>query len=309
MSRTVRIALTETCNAYRAMPSTRAALPALADRLDEVRAANVAHHVELARAAAALGARLVGFGELFTAPYFALDREPMWRALAEDAVTGPTISTLRPVARALRVILVAPIYELDAATGRRFNTAVVIDETGEVLGKYRKTHIPHGTNEQGSFCETYYYEASDGELGHWPANVSRNRFFPVFETSIGRLGVAICYDRHFEGVMSALGDNGAELVLAPTITFGAKSRRMWELEFPVDAARHRLYIGGNNRAGSEAPWHQPYFGASYIAGPEGAVPPVPAPPGLVVADLDLDALQGRDPSGWDFSRDRRPDIY
>jgi N-carbamoylputrescine amidase len=309
MTRIVRVALTETCNACRDMPATRAELPALADRLDTIRAANVAHHVELARAAAGIGARLVGFGELFAAPYFALEREPMWLALAEDALTGPTVSTLRAAARELDLVLVAPIYELDGATGRRFNTAVVIDETGEVIGKYRKTHIPHGANEEASFCETFYYDASDGELGHWPRNVSANRFFPVFETSICRLGVAICYDRHFEGVMSALGDNGAEVVLAPTITFGAKSRRMWDLEFPVDAARHRLYIGGCNRSGSEPPWNQPYFGASYFAGPEGALPPVPAPPGLVVADLDLDALHGPDPSGWDFSRDRRPDIY
>ncbi len=309
MSRIVRIALTETCNAYRSMPATRDELPALAGELEAIRAANVEHHVALAQAAARLGARLVGFGELFTAPYFALDRDPMWRGLAENAVTGPTVTTLRQVARDLDVILVALIYELDDRTGRRFNTAVVIAETGELLGTYRKTHIPAGENEQAAFHETFYYDASDGELGDWPRNVSRNRFFPVFETSIGRLGIAICYDRHFEGVMSALGDNGAELVLAPTITFGAKSRRMWDLEFPVDAARHRLYIGGCNRYGSEPPWNQPYFGASYVTGPHGPVPFVPAPRGLVVADLDFDALHGPDPSGWDFSRDRRPDIY
>jgi hypothetical protein len=108
-----------------------------------------------------------------------------------------------------------PIFEHDPRSGRRFNTAVVIDEAGEILGRYRKTHIPVGTNEQASFCETFYYDRSDGDLGTWPRNVSSNPFFPVFETRLVRLGVAICYDRHFEGVMSALAENGAELVLSP----------------------------------------------------------------------------------------------
>ena len=102
-------------------------------------------------------------------------------------------------------------------------------------------------------------------------------FFPVFETRLVRPGIAICYDRHFEGVMSALAENGAELVLSPAVTFGAKSRRMWDLEFEVDAARHNLYIGGSNRRGVEPPWTQEYSGASYFAGPDGVVANVPSP--------------------------------
>ena len=310
MTRTLRVAVSETGNAYPGMPATLAELPALADRLDDIRAANVAHHVDLARVAAHAGAQILGMGELFTGPYFALGRDPMWMGLAEDAVTGPTVSTLRQAARDTGLILVAPIFELNARSGRRFNTAVVIDETGEILGRYRKTHIPVGTNEQASFCETFYYDRSDGDLGTWPRNISRNRFFPVFETRLVRLGVAICYDRHFEGVMSALAENGAELVLSPAVTFGEKSRRMWDLEFPVDAARHNLYIGGSNRRGVEPPWTQEYFGASYFAGPNGVVSSI-APPtlNLVIADLDLDLLRGADPSGWNLPRDRRPAIY
>ncbi len=310
MTRTIRVALSETCNVYPDMPASLADLEALANRLDDIRAANVAHHVELARAAARAGAQILGMGELFTGPYFALGRDPMWLGLAEDALVGPTVTTLREAARETGLILVAPIFEHDARSGRRFNTAVVIDETGEILGRYRKTHIPVGANEQASFCETFYYDRSDGDLGTWPRNVSRNRFFPVFETRLVRLGVAICYDRHFEGVISALAENGAELVLSPAVTFGAKSRRMWDLEFPVDAARHNLYIGGSNRRGVEPPWTQEYFGASYFAGPNGVAPTVASPsPRLVIADLDLDLLRGPDPSGWDLPRDRRPDIF
>lgn len=310
MTRTLRVAMSETRNAYPGMPATVGELKVLADRLDAIREANVAHHVELARSAAGAGARILGMGELFTGPYFALGRDPMWLGLAEDALTGPTVTTLRAAARETGLILVAPIFEHDPRSGRRFNTAVVIDENGEILGRYRKTHIPVGENEQGAFCETFYYDRSDGELGTWPRNISRNRFFPVFETRLVRLGVAICYDRHFEGVMSALAENGAELVLSPAVTFGEKSRRMWDLEFPVDAARHNLYIGGSNRRGVEPPWTQDYFGASYFAGPGGVLPQVASPTDeLVIADLDLDLLRGADPSGWNLPRDRRPAIY
>lgn len=309
MTRTVRVAMTETCNAYRGMPHTLDELGQLADHLDAIRAANVDHHVALIRAAAGLGAQVVGLGELFTAPYFALGKDPMWRGLAEDAIVGPTVTTLRQVARDVGAVIVAPIYEHDPRSDRRFNTAVVIGDGGEVLGRYRKTHIPVGANEQAAFTETFYYDASDGDLGAWPANRSTNPYFPVFETRFARLGVAICYDRHFEGVIAALAGNGAELVLSPAVTFGAKSRRMWDLEFPVDAARHRVYIAGSNRKGVELPWTQPYFGASYVAGPAGVVPTLLSPPELVIADLDLAALTGPDPSGWDLARDRRPTIY
>lgn len=310
MTRIIRVALSQTCNAYADMPAALGELSVLAHRLDDIRAANVAHHVDLARSAAGAGAQILGMGELFTGPYFALGRDPMWLGLAEDALTGPTVTTLRAAARETGLILVAPIFEHDSRSGRRFNTAVVIDEKGGILGRYRKTHIPVGANEQGAFCETFYYDRSDGDLGTWPRNISRNRFFPVFETRLVKLGVAICYDRHFEGVMSALAGNGAELVLSPAVTFGEKSRRMWDLEFPVDAARHNLYIGGSNRRGVEPPWTQEYFGASYFAGPNGVVPSI-APPAanLVIADLDLDLLRGADPSGWNLPRDRRPAIY
>lgn len=307
MTRIVRAAMTETHNVYAPMPDRVEDLRTLANRLDEIRDANVRHHETLIAAAAAVGARVIGLGELFSAPYFALGQDPMWRAMAEDAEEGPTISALRSCARAQGVILVAPIYELDRATAQRFNTAVLIDETGGILGKYRKMHIPEGANETAAFCETFYYERSDGQLGEFAANVSRNRYYPVFETSVGRLAVATCYDRHFEGVMRTLAAEGAELVFSPAVTFGAKSRRLWELEFEVDAARHGLFIGGSNRLGAEAPWNTQFFGASHFAGPNGRVPRLPSQSELVIADLDLDELIAGDPSGWNLARDARPD--
>lgn len=303
-----RIAVTQTVNAYRDMPASVAELGKLEGKLDALREANVAHHVDLMRAAKAQGVEVIGFGELFPGPYFALGKNPMWFALAEDAASGPTVTTLRAAAKELSMIVVAPIYERDPS-GQRFNTAVFIDEAGQLLGKYRKTHLPCGQNEQGSFDEPFYYDKSDGQNGQYPANVSKNPFFPVYQTSAGRLGAAICYDRHFEGVMYSLAREGAELVFSPAVTFGEKSQRMWQLEFQVDAARHRLFIAGSNRHGSEPPWNQPYFGQSHVAGPNGVLPNLSTHENLIIADVDLASLSGPDPSGWDLPRDVRYESY
>ncbi len=307
-TRRVRAALTQTVNAFTPMPA-RGELHTLRARLDDVRRANVDHHVALIEAAAREGVEVLCLGELFPAPYFALEDEPMWAAMAEDASTGPTVSTLAGVARRLGLVIVAPIYELDAASGKRFNTAVVISERGDVLGTYRKTHIPYGANEQGSFHENRYYDRSDGENRLGPANVGDNPYFPVFATRVGRVGVAICYDRHFEGVVWSLAAAGAEIVFCPAVTFGAKSQRMWRLEFAVDAARHNVFIGGSNRLGSEPPWGQAYFGDSHFVGPNGPLAPIGAHPNLVIADLDLGELAKGDPAGWDLPRDIRHGIY
>jgi len=306
---TLRAAMTQTVNAYAPMPATVAGLPTLEGRLGDVRRANVDHHIELIEAAAKQGVRAICLGELFAAPYFALTNDPMWTALAEDAFDGATVSALKPVARRLRVVVVAPIYEVDPTSGKRFNTAVVIDEEGEVLGTYRKTHIPFGTNEQGSFHETAFYERSDGRCRGGGSSAGANAYFPVFETSVGRIGVAICYDRHFEGVMRSLAAGGAELVFSPAVTFGAKSERMWRLEFAVDAARHNVFIGGSNRKGMEPPWSQPYFGDTHFVGPNGALPELSTHPNLAVADVPLAQLTRGDPSGWNLPRDLRPEIY
>jgi len=304
----MRAALTQTVNVYRPMPEL-SRISSLEDRLEEVRALNVAHHLELARAARDQGAELICFGELFTGPYFALTQEPLWRGLAEDPLEGPTAREVRAAARALSMVIVAPLYELCPKSGKRFNTALVVDADGEPLGLYRKTHIPNGSNEQGVFSEGFYYERSDGQAWQSDRQVGTNPFFPVYQTAVGRIGVAICYDRHFEGVASALARGGAQLVVSPAVTFGLKSERLWELEFPVDACRHRVFIGGSNRLGSEEPWAQPFFGKSYFVGPEGRAEDLCGHPELVVSDLDLTSLEGRDPSGWALERDRRGEIY
>ena len=298
MTRKLKVAVTETVNAYPDMPQSLDGLDALADQLDEIRKANVDHNIDLIKQAVSVGARAVGLGELCTAPYFAITKHPVWLAMAEDAENGESVSELRQVARDLRIVIVAPIYELDRSMNQRFNTAVVIDTNGELRGKYRKTHIPDGRNEQGEFNEPFYFGRAEDPP-----------FFPVFETHLARVGVAICYDRHFEGVVRSLAQGGAELIFSPAVTFGAKSERMWELEFEVDAARHNVFIAGSNRSGVEAPYNQPFFGRSYIVGPNGRPENDRYFHGLVIAEIDLDELSNPDPSGWNLRRDRRPEIY
>lgn len=302
-----RAALTETCNAYPEMPDRLDGIAALGSRLEPIRQANIEHHVALVERARLDGAGLIGLGELFAAPYFALHQDPVWHALAEPAADGPTVSRFREVARRLEVVLVVPIYE--RAGGERFNTAVVIDADGSLLGGYRKCHVPRGRNEAGAFDETFYYQPGDGRPIPGLPGPKGDPFFPVFDTAVGRIGVSICYDRHFEGVIRKLARGGAELILSPAVTFGATSRRMWELEFAVDAARHRVFIGGSNRRGAEPPWNQEYFGASHFVGPDGRLDDLSNDPRLILAEIDPQRLREPDLSGWDLRRDRRPEIY
>jgi len=310
MTQVVRIALTETKNAYTDMPETIAELGTLAGRLDDVRKANLDHHGELIAKAADAGASLICLGELFSFPYFALGLgDPMWRAAAEDADAGPTVTACKALAKSHRIAIVAPIYEIDANTGKSFNTALVIDSSGELIGRYRKTHIPHGTNEHANYCETFYYQEGEGDERTWPKNVSKNVHFPVFDLGAFKFGVAICYDRHFTGVMRTLAGNGAEIVVVPSVTFGIKSRWAWDMEVCVDALRHNLFIGCSNRRGTETPWNQEFYGGSFFVSPNRRINALPVHENLCVADLDLGELRGIDPSGWNLARDRRPDIY
>ncbi|MCO4761393.1 MAG: hypothetical protein KC502_07805 [Myxococcales bacterium] len=307
----VRCAMTETVNAYDKMPARVKDLSELVPHLEDLRAANVAHNIDLIRQAAARGVQVVGLGEFCTTPYFAMSRHPMWLSLAEDPLNGPSITAFSEVAAELEVVIVAPIYERCRQDGRLFNTAVVIDADGMVLGGYRKTHVPDGSNEKGSFHERFYYEGPDGPAPvQVPgANISNNLMFPVFRTRWLPIGVSICYDRHFGGVHRSLAENGAHLIFAPAVTFGEQSERMWELEFPVDAARYRVWIAGSNRLGAEAPWGQHFYGRSYVAAPDGRPEVDRSTDKLVIFDVPARVDRYNDPSGWRLVEDRRDDLY
>ena len=118
--------------------------------------------------------------------------------------------------------------------GLYFNTAAVIDADGKYLGKYRKHHIPH---VHPGFWEKFYF--TPGDLG-----------YPVFETKYARVGVYICYDRHFPEGARVLGLNGAEIVFNPSATVAGLSEYLWELEQPAHAAANGYFVGAINRVGS-----------------------------------------------------------
>lgn len=249
-------------------------------------------HEKHLRDAADQGAKLVCFQELFYGPYFCQVQDAAYYAYAES-VPGPTVERFSALAAELGTVVVLPVYE-EEQPGVQYNTAAVIDADGRYLGKYRKTHIPHVRG----FWEKFYFRP--GNLG-----------YPVFDTAVGRVGVYICYDRHFPEGWRALGLNGAEIVLNPSATSRGLSNYLWRLEQPAAAVANEYYVGAINRVGVEDLGDDDFYGTSYFVDPEGAFVGDPADDHeeeLVVRDLDLDLLRVvRD--RWQFYRDRRPDAY
>jgi beta-ureidopropionase len=250
-------------------------------------------HVKMIADAAGQGAQVVGLQEIFHGPYFCAEQDPKWYATAEPE-DGPTVSRMREVAREHGIVLIVPWYEEEQA-GVYYNSACVIERDGSVIGKYRKTHIPH---VGPCFWEKFYFKP--GNLG-----------YPVWETSVGRLGLIICYDRHFPEVARELGLKGAELVFNPSATVESLSRYLWELEQPAHAVANGFWIAASNRVGVEAPLNQnKFYGSSYFCSPRGKII-AQASDGedeVLVADLDLDEIR-EVRNTWQFFRDRRPETY
>ena len=187
------------------------------------------------------------------------------------------------------MVLVVPLFE--KADAFYYNTAVVIDSDGSYLGKYRKNHIPHGPN----FQEKFYFKP--GNLG-----------YPVFDTSVGKVGVYICYDRHFPEGARALALNGAELVFIPSATAG-RSRKLWFTEQRGHAIANLYYVGTINRVGVESEGPNEFYGHSYFCDPYGEIlAEAGEEEEIIIADLDFDSVREArvDLLFW---RDRRPDTY
>jgi N-carbamoylputrescine amidase len=248
-------------------------------------------HEEYARQAAAGGAQAVCFQELFYGPYFCQVQDPAYYAYAES-IPGPTTERFAALAAELGLVMVLPMYEQEQP-GVLYNTAAVIDADGRYLGKYRKNHIPHVKG----FFEKFYFRP--GNLG-----------YPVFDTAIGKLGVYICYDRHFPEGWRALGLAGAQLVFNPSATSRGLSAYLWQLEQPAAAVANEYFIGAINRVGIEELGDDDFYGTSYFVDPEGKfVGDVgKGDAELIIRDLDLDLLvEVR--NRWQFYRDRRPEFY
>jgi N-carbamoylputrescine amidase len=214
--------------------------------------------------------------------------------MAEKIPEGPTIRLMQDVAKKHGMALVVPIYEEEMA-GVYYNTAAVLDSDGSYLGKYRKSHIPH---LPPGFWEKFYFK---------PGNCG----YPVFQTKVAKIGVYICYDRHFPEAPRDLGLNGAEIVFNPSATISGLSDHLWELEQPAHAAANGYFVGAINRVGYEKPWNiGEFFGQSYFCNPRGQIIAQGSrnKDELIVADLDLDEIEDVRQT-WQFFRDRRPETY
>ena len=250
-------------------------------------------HVGLIAKAAADGAQITCLQEIFHGPYFPAEQDPKWYASAEPE-DGPTVTRMRQVARDHNMVLIVPFYE-EAQVGVYYNTAVVIERDGTVVGKYRKTHIPQ---VGPCFWEKYYFKP--GNLGS-----------PAFDTSVGRIGLIICYDRHFPEVARQLGLKGVELVFNPSATVESLSRYLWELEQPAHAVANGFWIAAINRVGTEEPLNaHRFYGSSYFCDPRGQIVARASEDGDEVLVCDVDLAKVREVRNtWQFLRDRRPETY
>jgi N-carbamoylputrescine amidase len=252
----------------------------------------IAKHEQFARSAAADGAQVICFQELFYGPYFGITEDKKYYSFAEPA-DGPIVQRFAKLAKELNMVMVLPIYEEDM-TGVYYNTAVLVDADGTILGKYRKHHLPH----LDRFWEKFYFRP--GNLG-----------YPVFNTAVGKVGTYICYDRHFPEGWRELGLGGAQIVFNPSATHRGLSSYLWKLEQPASAVANEYFIGAINRVGIEPLGDDDFYGQTYFVDPEGKfVGDVgdPYKPELIVRDLDMGKLREvRD--RWAFYRDRRPDAY
>jgi N-carbamoylputrescine amidase len=258
----------------------------------EVAEAMFDKHIPLIEQAGQQGVQILGLQEVFNGPYFCPGQDKRWYDLAE-AVPGPTIEKLIPYARKYEMAMVIPVYEREMA-GVYYNTAAVIDADGTYLGKYRKNHIP----QTSGFWEKYYFKP--GNLG-----------YPVFQTRYGKVGVYICYDRHFPEGARLLGLNGAEVVFNPSATVAGLSQYLWKLEQPAHAVANGYFVAASNRVGTEAPWNiGKFYGTSYFVDPRGNFLATGSEDHdeLVVADMDFDVIE-EVRRVWQFYRDRRPDTY
>jgi N-carbamoylputrescine amidase len=250
-------------------------------------------HTDFAREAANQGARVLCFQELFYSPYFCQVQENEHFHYAEPVPDGPTTEMFQAIAKETEMVIVLPLFELEQE-GFYYNTAAVIDADGTYLGKYRKTHLPH----VNGFWEKFYFR---------PGNMG----YPVFDTAVGRIGVYVCYDRHFPEGWRALGLAGAKIVFNPSATSRGLSMYLWNLEQPAAAVANEYFIGAINRVGKEPFGDNDYYGSSYFVDPRGQLVDGAASDTeeeLLVRDLDLDMV-AEVRKTWAFYRDRRPDAY
>jgi len=264
------------------------------DAPETIRQAMIDAHMPLIEEAGREGVQVLCFQEVFTQPYFCPSQDVKWYEAAEDIPDGPTCKLMQDYAKKFQMVIVVPIYERTEVTGVYYNTAAVFDADGSYLGKYRKTHIP----QVAGFWEKFFFKP--GASG-----------WPVFETRYCKLGVYICYDRHFPEGWRALALHGAEYIVNPSATVAGLSEYLWKLEQPASAAANGCFIGAINRVGVEDPWNiGEFYGQSYFVNPRGQIEKQASrdKDELIIHDMDMDMVR-EVRNLWQFFRDRRPSTY
>ena len=252
----------------------------------------------LVRQAAGKGAKIILLQELFETPYFCQLQKFEYLELAKPLGENPAVNHFRKVARELDVVL--PVSFFERAGNTQFNSVAVIDADGEILGVYRKTHIPDGL----PYAEKFYF--TPGDTG-----------FKVWDTRYGRIGVGICWDQWFPETARSLALLGAEILLFPTAigsepTLGKDSRVHWRNVMVGHAAANMMPVIASNRIGKETEEESEmtFYGCSFIADNHGELVEQADDHTEVVLvhEFDFDAL-AKERREWGIFRDRRPEMY
>jgi N-carbamoylputrescine amidase len=251
----------------------------------------------LVRKAAEKGAQIILLQELFETPYFCISEKYEYLDLATALADNAAVGRLRAVAKELGVVL--PVSFFEKAGNTCFNSVAVIDADGEILGVYRKSHIP----DSHGYEEKFYF--SPGDTG-----------FKVWNTRYARIGVGICWDQWFPESARCMALGGAELLLYPTAIgsepiLDVDSRLHWQRVMQGHAAANIMPLVASNRIGTETDGLTlTFYGSSFIAGPDGglAAQADDHTETVLTATFDLDGCFEKR-RGWGVYRDRRPDLY
>ncbi len=260
--------------------------------IEEIMTAMEEKHIPYIEEAGKKGVQILCLQEIFNTPYFCPGQDAAWYESAQP-VPGPVTERMSVYAKKYNMVMVIPVFEKEQA-GFLYNTAAVIDADGKYLGKYRKNHIPHTSG----FWEKFFFKP--GNLG-----------YPVFQTKYAKVGVYICYDRHFPDGARILGLNGAEIVYNPSATVAGLSQYLCKLEQPAHAVANGYFMGCINRVGTEKPWNLgKFYGTSYFVNPKGQIINQASEDNdeLLISEFDLDMIE-EVRSTWQFFRDRRPETY
>lgn len=259
---------------------------------------NIAHALELIERDSSTKSRVVCLPELFSTPYFATTEAIEMFEFAET-IPGPTTETLAEVARKLNAYIIGSIFERDKLEHLYYNCAFLIDSKGNLVGKYRKMHIPFVNHRNKYINEKYYFRP--GDLG-----------FPVFSLDRLKVGMLICYDRSFPEAWRCLALKGAGIVFVPTASSGWRSES-WEFGLRTKALENGLFVVAPNRVGKENFYREnspAFFGSSLIIGPLGNTLAKAGSDDeeIISAELDFeDMLEARRRNY--FFRDWRPEAY